>query len=297
MNVKKTTLILGLLGAAALLTLTGCIPLREATRTLTESFDVLGIDTVDLDARSSNGSVSVRGIVGATTVEVTATLRSRGSTLAEASVRVAQIDVTMTQSGDRILLEYDATDHPLGVRTYSGVDFEVTVPVAVDVDVDTSNGSIRIDDVAGILGLDTSNGRITVADAIGDLDAETSNGTIEIERFEGLLRAETSNGRIEIDDFEGAVDATTSNGPIQFSGALIDTADHRLVTSNGRIDVDIPSDASLRIVAQTSNGSISTTLPLIGDTDGRAWDAVLNPPATGTLTLETSNSGIAIESL
>ena len=65
-------------------------------------------------------------------------------------------------------------------------------------------------------------------------------------------------------------------------------------TSNGRIDLALRSDASLIIEASTSNASISTDLPLIGDTEGKEWSAVLNPPATGTLTLQTSNGQIEI---
>ena len=64
--------LLALLGAA--LVLSGCveIPIHEANRLLTGSFDVTG--PVDLDVRTSNGRVTVRGVEGQTSVEVIATL-------------------------------------------------------------------------------------------------------------------------------------------------------------------------------------------------------------------------------
>ena len=284
--------LLALVGAA--LALAGCveIPIHEATRTLEGSFDVTG--AVDLDVFTSNGRVTVRGIEGQTTVEVIAALRSRGGSLIEAANRAAQIVVEMIHDGNHVVLSYDAGAHPWDVRRYSGVDFEITVPTTVDVEVGTSNGRIEVADVAGVLELVTSNGAIEVSNAIGEVDASTSNGTIEVETFEGVLDLGTSNGRIEMENVIGVVDARTSNGRIAFSGMLVDGIDHRMATSNGRIDIALRSDASLIIEARTSNASISTDLPLIGDTEGKEWSAVLNPPATATLTLETSNGEIEI---
>jgi len=284
--------LLALVGAA--LALGGCleIPIYEATRTLEGSFDVTG--AVDLDVFTSNGRVTVRGVEGQTSVEVIATLRSRGGSLIEAANRAAQIVVEMIHEGNHVVLSYNASAYPWDVRRYSGVDFEITVPTTVDVEVGTSNGLIEVSEVIGILELDTSNGTIEVSDAVGEVDASTSNGTITIDTFEGVLDLGTSNGRIEMENIAGVVDVRTSNGRIAFSGVLVDGIDHRMVTSNGRIDVVLALGASLIIEARTSNASISTNLPLIGDTEGKEWSAVLNPPATATLTLETSNGQIEI---
>jgi hypothetical protein len=284
--------LIALIGAT--LVLGGCVelPIYEATRTLEGSFDVIG--AVDLDAFTSNGQVTVRGVEGQTRVEVIATIRSRGDSLIAAANRAAQIVVQMIHNGAHVVLRFDASAHPWDVRRYSGVDFDITVPTTVDAEVVTSNGRIEIADVTGILALDTSNGRIEISDAVGEVDASTSNGPITIDTFEGILDLGTSNGRIEMENITGIVGARTSNGNIWFSGMLVDGSDHRMITSNGRIDLALRSDASLIIEARTSNASISTDLLLIGDTEGKEWSAVLNPPATGTLTLQTSNGGIEI---
>jgi len=285
-------------GAAALigaaLALTGCdgLPIHEAVRTVTGSFAVTG--AVDLDVWTTNGRVTVKGVEGLTTVEVTATVRSRGDSLIDAAARAAQVVVEMGHTGNHIELEYDASAHPWDVRRYTGVDFEVTVPTTVDIEVDTSNGRVTVSDVTGILDLSTSNGAIEVTTVVGETTASTSNGAIRIEAYEGVLRLDTSNGRIEMTEAAGAVDARASNGAITFAGTLIEGVEHRMRTSNGRIDVTVPSDASLQIDARTSNATISTNLPLIGDIEGKSWSAVLNPPATATLTLDTSNGAIEI---
>jgi len=284
--------LLALLGAALVLSGCGEISIHEANRVVTGSFDVTG--PVDLDVWTSNGRVTVRGVEGQASVEVIATLHSRGDTQIAATNRVMQIVVEMNHDGNHIELSYDASAHPWDVRRYSGVDFEVTVPTTADVEIDTSNGRIEIDELTGIFELDTSNGTIEVSDGLGEVHASTSNGQIDVARFEGILELDTSNGRIEMENVDGIVDAQTSNGRIAFGGRLVEGVDHRMVTSNGRIDVALPSDTRMIIEARTSNSTISTNLLLIGDTDGKEWSAVLNPPATGTLTLETSNGEIEI---
>ena len=295
---RRSILCLGLLVlAGAALALSGCmeLPIHEAMRTLEGSYDVTGV--VDLDVSTSNARVTIRGVEGQTSVEVIATLRSRGGSLLKAANRVAKIVVEMLHDGNHVVLSYDASAHSWDVRRYSSVEFEITVPPTVDVEVETSNGQIEVSDVIGILRLDTSNEAIDVADVLGEVDASTSNGTISVDTYEGILDLDTSNGRIEMTSITGVVNAQTSNGRITFDGTLIEGADHRMATSNGRIDVTLPADASLIIEARTSNASISTDLLLIGDTAGNEWNAVLNPPATGTLTLDTSNGSIEIHGI
>jgi DUF4097 and DUF4098 domain-containing protein YvlB len=71
-----------------------------------------------------------------------------------------------------------------------------------------------------------------------------------------------------------------------------------LETTNGSVTVAIQRESPLLIDARTSTiGSIRTDLPLVGDTEGKAWSATLNPPATATLTLRTTNGAIRIEAL
>jgi len=274
----------------------------EAIRELTETYEIAGL--LDLNVESSNGyvivqsedSVDVTVVESAETADVAvrAILRSRADTLERAQERVDTIVIEMTQTGDSLLLRYNSSDQTLDVRRYSGVSFEVTVPAQADVEVDTSNGAITIRGIEGQFHLDTSNGAIDLIDLIGMVDADTSNGAIDVDGFNGVLQLETSNGAIDIEDTEAAVDARTSNGRIDFSGILVGDS-HKMRTSNGAINVEVPLDAAITFNASTSIGSISTSLTLVGDTEGRDWNATLNPPATQRLELRTSNGNIRIE--
>jgi len=265
----------------------------EAVREVTETFAVTGLTQLQVD--SSNGFIVVEA-ADTSTVTATARLRSRGETLEKAEARVDAIVYDMTQEGDVITLRYRSSDQTDDVRRYSGVSFTVTVPRQADIDAETSNGDIAVRGVQGVFDLNTSNGDVELSDLVGTALVDTSNGRIEAERVSGVLDLETSNGAIYMEDVEARVDARTSNGRIEFAGIFVGDA-HRLRTSNGTIGLRVPADAALTFDASTSIGSITTSLPLTGDTVGRDWNATLNAPATTTLELRTSNGSIHIDAL
>ena len=262
-----------------------------ATRAETAAFPASSIPMLEL--ASSNGAVSVRGVPGQTDVRVTATLRARGGNQSEANARVAAMTIHMEQQGSRIVLAYRASEQAPDVRRYAGVTFDVTTPAIVDVGAQTSNGAVSVSSVQGRFDLETSNGEIAIADVVGELRAGTSNGRISVERVQGVLDLETSNGEISMVDVSAAFDASTSNGRIGFSGTAVGDA-NTLYTSNGRIDIAVSASASIEFQAETSAGTISSTLPLVGDTQGKEWLAALNPPAVARVAIRTSNGAVHI---
>jgi hypothetical protein len=263
----------------------------EATRAETAAFPAPGIPMIEV--ASSNGAVSIRGVPGQADVRVTATLRARGGNPSEANKRVAAMTIHMEQQGSRIVLAYRASEQTPDVRRYGGVTFDVTAPGIVDLVAQTSNGAVTASSLQGGLDLRTSNGEIAVADVIGQLQAETSNGRISVERTQGVLDLKTSNGEISMVDVSAAFGASTSNGRIGFSGTAVGDA-NGLDTSNGRIEVAVAPSAAIEFQAEVSVGTISSSLPLVGDTQGKEWLATLNPPATAKIALRTSNGSIHI---
>lgn len=294
--------ILAVVGIVILLGLVGCDIEEfisatagnvEAVREVTETFELTGL--LDLEVESSNGYVIVES-AQTSSVSVVAKLRSRGDTLEEAEERLDGIQLEMTQVGNDVALRYRAADQTEDVRRHSGVSFVVTVPMLADVEVDTSNGAITVRGIEGEFNLDTSNGSMDLSDLVGVVHADTSNGRIDVDGFAGILDLKTSNGAIDIEDVEAVVNARTSNGRIDFAGVLVGDS-HELRTSNGTIKVQVPLSAAITFDASTSIGSISSNLPLVGDTQGRSWSAGLNPPTTQRLQLRTSNGSIRIEGL
>ncbi|HEY2324634.1 MAG TPA: DUF4097 family beta strand repeat-containing protein [Thermoanaerobaculia bacterium] len=93
------------------------------------------------------------------------------------------------------------------------------------------------------------------------LNVETTNGTIEVNGVSGLLKVETTNGSIRLDRCAGNIDATTTNGRVTAELLSIDrTHANRLSTTNGKIVLTVPSSLAAEIDASTTNGSIDSEL-------------------------------------
>lgn len=131
-----------------------------------------------------------------------------------------------------------------------GVHFEVEVPAATRVTLDSSGGSIGIEALRGEANLETSGGAITARDLTGDLRASTSGGSITLSHVRGRAHVETSGGGITGDAIEGPIDADTSGGSIELDAV---TGDIKAHSSGGGIAI---REAGGRVDADTSGGSV-----------------------------------------
>ena len=208
------------LGGCALLA-----PPHRVTDETTVTDDVRTIELLD-----SSGSVEVRGDTGATETVVHRTVSYRGAE--------RTIDETHEVSGDTLELH--------GCGRNCSVAYEIDVAAGVDVEGSTSNGAI-------------------VLEHVGEVDVQTSNGRIELDDVTGDVVVETSNGRIEGSDLQGGgVRASTSNGAIDLELGVAQDVEAR--TSNGATDVEVPAGGSYRVTTDTSNGR--ERIDVANDPDG-----------------------------
>jgi DUF4097 and DUF4098 domain-containing protein YvlB len=270
-----------LLAAAALLMTAGCDELTDdcddaEIETRDDSFSVG--ESVTLVVRTANGAIEVRA-------------GSDGEVHVEATLREPEkIDYEVTQDGDTITAE--ATSGRW--RGCMMASFVVTVPADTEVDLDTSNGAIELTGLVGDGRLDTSNGAIRLVDVTGDYRGRTSNGAIRIDGMEGTADIETSNGAVDVADSKGEFDFHTSNGRISFSGELTAGGDNRLETSNGRVNVELLGEPSVRIDASNSNGDITTNLPLTIESTSRHHLVGTIGDGEADLYVRTSNGDLDI---
>ena len=150
-------------------------------------------------------------------------------------------------------------DWLLGDDVHAEVEYEITVPRNMNLDLSTVNGSIRVTSVAGKHDLDTTNGKIEVVRCAGSVDASTTNGGISAEL--------TQVARGQNLEFE---------------------------TTNGRIQVTLPRDLAVDVDASTTNGSIESELPVTTTRMSRnSLRGAINGGGTA-LRLRTTNGGIDI---
>ena len=179
-----------------------------------------------------------------------------------------------------------------GVRMH----WEIEVPDGVDVTIDTSGGSIRVEDLVGVALLDTSGGSIRAERVDGNVNADTSGGGIHVADVAGDIRADTSGGGIHIDEAGGRVEADTSGGPITVTFAAGNARGGRLETSGGGIKVYVDPGVGLDVEAGTSGGGVRCELPV--PVQGKLSRSHLEGKLNGggeSLHLYSSGGGIVID--
>jgi hypothetical protein len=129
----------------------------------------------------------------------------------------------------------------------------------------------------------------------------TTNGSITIEGLEGMVDVTTSNGAIELDGVASTVSARTSNGAITGTGLL--STDLEVSTSNGRVTLHFTRSPT-SVEVSTSNGEIEVTLPddsppyaVVTSTSNGVVDIGIrsDPDAGQTIDLRTSNGDITLQ--
>ena len=151
------------------------------------------------------------------------------------------------------------------------VSYEIRVPRNTNLTLKAQNGGLGVKSVDGSMDLSTSNGGISVYDAAGDVRGRTTNGGVSV----GLI----------------------GNG---WKGSGLD-----LQTTNGGINLSIPSNFAANVEAGTVNGGFSSDIPELNVTTddqkgyGHGRAKKVNTTLNGggaNIRLVTTNGGVRISS-
>jgi hypothetical protein len=163
------------------------------------------------------------------------------------------------------------------------------------VDAHTSGGSIALRQAKGRLYARTSGGSISAGAVSGDVDVETSGGSIEVDGAAGYLRAHTSGGGVSLRGLHGDVDASTSGGSIDAEILEQLDAPCELSTSGGGIVIYLAKGIRADVDAYTSGGDVVSDLPIT--VQGAIGEGKLRGKLNGggpLLTLRTSGGNIEL---
>jgi len=163
----------------------------------------------------------------------------------------------------------------------SVVDFEITVPqsmalnlsgtyteIQVDgvkgpISAETVDGSIEVSGGSGIITLHSIQGSVTLADATGRIEVNSVNESVELSNVSGQIKAETTNGDVSLTGIKSAsVEATTINGDVEYEGTITDGGTYTFNSHNGDITISVPEGANVTLSVATANGDIDASFPL-----------------------------------
>jgi DUF4097 and DUF4098 domain-containing protein YvlB len=272
---------------------TGCIHFGDlpgkAQKISSASYYVGPAGEVTLGA--FNGRIEVKGVPGGD-VRIETTILCNARTDEEAAEGLEFLHPEVEISEGHLTVQHP--DPGTRTRRYC-VQLDVQAPEGSTLFLRTSNGDIRVAGVHGdIIEARSSNGWLKVVD--GGRKAvwlETSNGDVTAERLAGGLSIRTHNGAVTVDRCSGPVDAKTSNGRVDIFAPGGAPEDIRANTSNGKIRCTLPSTFAGEIDASTSNADVSCGLPVAGSVKSHH---VFGRIGVGgpRVTLSTSNGPIEI---
>tara|TARA_R110000868_G_scaffold190107_5_gene433705 strand:+ start:2060 stop:2848 length:789 start_codon:yes stop_codon:yes gene_type:complete len=158
------------------------------------------------------------------------------------------------------------------------VKFELTVPENYNLELQTSGGSLSIEDITGQVNARTSGGAIKVGNITGNVKLKTSGGSISTAAISGNLNAHTSGGSIQ----------TIINKQL--------SDDAKLTTSGGSITAELIEDIQIDLYAATSGGRVKTDFIVDGSVKKQSIKGKINGGGP-KLTLTTSGGSIKINSI
>ena len=203
-----------------------------------------------------NGFISVTGSDGSQ-VEIIAIKK------ADSQDELDKIEIVVSASNNeiRVKTELGSSNRWFSRGNSSGeVNYEIIVPAGTQLDaVDTVNGDVTISGVSGDVEAESVNGRINVDGLAGNVSLSTVNGSVEAGfiRLGGQqkVKAETVNGRVII-NLPGDADVKVSADSLNGS---INGSDFGLETEKGFVGSDLNGNignGSARLNIDTVNGSI-----------------------------------------
>ncbi len=132
------------------------------------------------------------------------------------------------------------------------ISFRIKVPHETTCNVNTSGGSISLNNVKGNSELKTSGGSIALQQYQGALEAKTSGGSISLSDSEGKLNVQTSGGSISLQKVSGDIAAQTSGGSI--SADILKLGKFlTLETTGGSVTATIPGGKGLDLDLSGTN--------------------------------------------
>jgi DUF4097 and DUF4098 domain-containing protein YvlB len=164
------------------------------------------------------------------------------------------------------------------------VDYTVTVPASVSVDVHSVSGSVKVTGVHGSLRAETVSGEMTINDAprleaaktvSGDvsLTAVTADGDLSAASVSGSVRAKGVKARgLDLGSVSGDINVSdvtcerlgvkTVSGGVEYAGGITKGGRYEINAHSGTVRLQLANPAGFELNANSFSGSIRSELPL-----------------------------------
>ncbi len=285
--------------AAAALALAACdisIGASEYSVREEKTFAVSGATQLALS--TFDGSIEVRGWDrDAVVVEV--------EKVGPDQATVDRIQVKATQDGNSITIDVQKPS-PLertGMRRTPSANLVVSVPLKTAIVARSGDGSISVRRVTGTLDLDTGDGSIRVEETAGMLTARTGDGDVIGRKMDGQADIHTGDGVVGLDGVLTALKVETRDGAVEVTarpGSRTD-GEWEVTTGDGDMRIEVPEGFGAEVDARTGDGRVRvdtlTAGPESKKDEHEDRDSVTGRLGSGgkALRLRTSSGSITVK--
>ncbi len=240
-----------------------------------------------LDVLTHSGSITVTG-ADVADCNIIAKIVACAPTEKEAQELADQVEIRIHPEGSALRIrskEPDYSDH-----CWTSVSYTILIPRRMNIQCESSfgsldishiegnlngkngNGPVKVQDISGRTSLRTSFGVIECRDATGpSIDLHNNNGPITAAAIRGPTTAETSFGVIVVEDFaDGDLKLKSGNGRIEITNASFGVCDARssfgviagrnlkgdsvtLNSGNGSVEIDNVQTKTLDLLSSFGN--------------------------------------------
>ena len=237
------------------------------------------------DGRFSLGNISGDLLVTGGTgdeVSIDAVKRTRGD-----KSELARVQITVDDRAGRVDVrtEYDQNRGDRNRRPdHVSVDYTITVPASVSVDLHSISGTIKVTGVHGSLRGETISGNVTIGDApkleaaktvSGDvtLTGITSDGDVSASSISGNVRAKGVKARgLDLGIISGDISVSdvtcerlgvkSISGGVEYAGAIVKGGRYEINAHSGTVRLLLANPAGFELNANSFSGSIRSEWPL-----------------------------------
>jgi DUF4097 and DUF4098 domain-containing protein YvlB len=161
------------------------------------------------------------------------------------------------------------------------VDFEITIPASMDVEISgtfldidiegvqgevsahTTQGDVRLVGGGRYVNLHSIQGEVTCTGARGRLEIGSVNGSVRVRDVVGEIAGETVNGSIILEDVQSsAVELVTTNGDIYYGGTVESDGRYFFSNHNGDLTLAVPGSINATVSVSTFSGEFDSDFPV-----------------------------------
>ncbi len=146
------------------------------------------------------------------------------------------------------------------------IDYEVTVPREVALNLHSGSGDVEVDNVGRFLAASSGSGSVRAHQLHGPANLHSGSGDIELEETAPAdVKAETGSGSIRVHGFSGSFNARTGSGDIEGDGHLSSMS--TLHSGSGSVRLHLAPESHFQLDASTGSGDIRLHMPGSQDSD------------------------------